>query len=139
MLTVLIVQTSLPLAVHAEDNPWGVVGGDVDDNGTGGGSGGGSYFDELGIQQDNSGYRIYLEEKGGGVVGGHVVELYFNNEPPDPGNVNLKEGRQTTIGGATVPETMEIYYGAIKHAVPGLITPIEWHIAQGVYLNSWFE
>lgn len=60
MLTVLIVQTSLPLAVHAEGNPWGVIGGDVDDNGTGGGSGGGSYFDELGIQQENSGYRIYL-------------------------------------------------------------------------------
>ena len=83
ILTVLVIQTSIPIVVHAEDNPWGVTpGGDVDDNGTGTGTGGSSDLGTLGISQENSGYRVYLESAGGQVVDNYVIDLYFDNIPP---------------------------------------------------------
>lgn len=82
-MTVLIVQVSATAVVHADDNPWGVAtGGGVVDMGSGTGSDGSSYLGELGIKQNNSGYRIYLESAGGKVVDGYAIDLYFDNIPP---------------------------------------------------------
>lgn len=134
ILTMLFIQISFPINVHA-DGLYGVTPGEgnVDDMGSGGGTGG-NVIDELLISQDNAGYRIYLEDSGGSVVS-PVIDLYFGTIPPNTSF--LKEFRGTSIGGATVSE--EIQYSAIDDVLPGLITPIQGHTAQGVYINAWFE
>lgn len=113
-------------------------GGGATDNGQGSGSGGSNYYDELGIQQDNSGYRVYLETKGGQVVDGYAVDLYFKNKPPKEDAVSLNKYTQTTIGGATVSEEVQ-YNEAMQELLPGLVPPIAGHLAQGNDLNYWFE
>lgn len=74
----------LVLNVNAGDELYGLSsqGGNVIDMGAGTGSDGSSYLGELGIKQNNSGYRIYLESAGGKVVDGYAIDLYFDNIPP---------------------------------------------------------
>ena len=107
--------------------------GNVDDMGSGGGTGG-NVIDELLISQDNAGYRIYLEDSGGSVAS-PVIDLYFGTIPPNTSN--MYRGDKTSIGDATVSQ--KIQYSAIDDVLPGLITPIQGHTAQGVYINAWFE
>lgn len=134
ILTMLFIQISFPINVHA-DGLYGVTPGEgeVDDMGGGGGTGG-NVIDELLISQDNAGYRIYLEDSGGSVVS-PVIDLYFGTQPPRTSF--LKKFESTSIGGATVSQ--KIQYSAIDDVLPGLITPIQGHTAQGVYINAWFE
>ena len=142
LCTVLLSLMSLSwLSIaYAEDDLYGLPtqGGGSIDNGQGSGSGGSNYYDELGIQQDNSGYRVYLETKGGQVVDGYAVDLYFKNEPPQEDAVSLNEYTQTTIGGATVSTEVQ-YNEAMQELLPGLVPPIAGHLAQGNDLNYWFE
>ena len=142
LCTVLLSLMSLSwLSIaYAEDDLYGLPtqGGGSIDNGQGSGSGGSNYYDELGIQQDNSGYRVYLETKGGQVVDGYAVDLYFKNEPPQEDAVSLNEYTQTTIGGATVSAEVQ-YNEAMQELLPGLVPPIAGHLAQGNDLNYWFE
>ena len=134
ILTMLFIQISFPINVHA-DGLYGVTPGEgnVDDMGSGGGTGG-NVIDELLISQDNAGYRIYLEDSGGSVAS-PVIDLYFGTIPPNTSN--MYRGDKTSIGGATVSQ--KIQYSAIDDVLPGLITPIQGHTAQGVYINAWFE
>ena len=127
----IIVQTCLTTTTPSAVT-WGVVV-----NGQGGVNGGTTSLGDLGIQEFNCGYRIYLESKGGNVVDGCAIDLYFSRTPPSQDDVDLKRFNKTSIGEAYAK--CYILYDQIKEYVPGLMTPIQGHKPQGENLNTWFQ